>query len=431
MFAVAPGSLARLLGTPTVSDGPYGPLRPADANGLMLPAGFSSRIIARSGHRVAGTAYIWHDAPDGGATFGTADGGWIYVSNSETNAPRGGTGAVRFDRRGMITGAYRILDGTSRNCAGGPTPWGMWLSCEEFARGRVWECDPTGQRAATVRPALGVFQHESAAVDPVNKRIYLTEDEPDGRFYRFTPEAYPKLDAGVLEVADVAPDGGTQWRIVPDPLAKGRPTRRQVVQSTRFAGGEGTWYHGASVYFTTKGDNRVWSYDTREDRLSVLYDAGRYRQPSLSGVDNVTVSPAGDVLVAEDGGDMEIVMITPDDRIARLLRVVGGAHAGSEIAGPAFDPSGTRLYFSSQRGYGRGVTFEVRGPFRTRRPPQPTLAAQPIDTPSPEPLPLAQDEPGPPAWALAAGAAAGAGIAGVASVNHRRRRRRRAAPPDA
>lgn len=436
-FAAGPGIVTRVLGAPTVTDGPYGPLRAADANGVMLPRGFTSRIIARSGSRVAGASYVWHDAPDGGATFVAPDGGWIYVSNSETNAPRGGAGAVHFGSDGRIVDAYRILDRTARNCAGGPTPWGTWLSCEEHDRGRVWECDPRGERAAAVRPALGVFQHESAAVDPIAKRVYLTEDQPDGRFYRFTPEGYPSLEAGLLEVADVSPNGRTQWRTVPDPLAKDVPTRRQVVQSTRFAGGEGTWYDAGVVYFTTKGDNRVWAYDTRGERLSVLYDESKMRGAPLTGVDNVTVSRAGDVLVAEDGGNLEIVMITPDEEVVRLLRVVGGAHSGSEITGPAFDPSGKRLYFSSQRGYGRGVTFEVRGPFRTKRtlvpPPSPTVrdvrpaAAAP---PSTEPLPLARDERGPPAWTLAAGAAAGAGVLGAAGLNYRRRRRG-ATPPDA
>src|ERR1700754_199345 len=61
---------------------PYGALGAADANGIQLPAGFTSRVIARSGQTVPGTSYRWHGAPDGGACF--ADGsGWIYASNSE------------------------------------------------------------------------------------------------------------------------------------------------------------------------------------------------------------------------------------------------------------------------------------------------------------------------------------------------------------
>ncbi|HJR18943.1 MAG TPA: alkaline phosphatase PhoX, partial [Actinomycetota bacterium] len=144
-------------------NGPYGPLQEPDENGLMLPAGFTSRVIAISGVPVLGSTYVWHIFPDGGATYATPDGGWIYVSNSEV--PQiGGCGAVRFTKDGDIADAYSILSGTSTNCAGGPTPWGTWLSCEETDSGRVWECDPSGERPAEVRPAMGSFSHEAAAV---------------------------------------------------------------------------------------------------------------------------------------------------------------------------------------------------------------------------------------------------------------------------
>jgi len=60
---------------------------------------------------------------------------------------------------------------------------------------------------------------------------------------------------------------------------------------------------------------------------------------------------------------MQLVLITPERAVSPLLRIEG--QDGSEIAGPAFDPSGTRLYFSSQRGSGDGgITYEVTGPFR-------------------------------------------------------------------
>lgn len=70
----------------------------------------------------------------------------------------------------------------------------------------VWECDPSGKRAAQPRSALGLFRHEAIAVDFARKQIYLTEDEPDGRLYRYTADMVdakgnPDLDHGVLEVA--------------------------------------------------------------------------------------------------------------------------------------------------------------------------------------------------------------------------------------
>ena len=115
MFTIG-SAWPRLLGATATGEGPYGPLQPADANGLQLPAGFSSRVVATTGQVVAGTSYAWHTAPDGGATFATEDGGWIYVSNSESSP--GGAGMVRFDAGGQVVEARRILNGTTRNCAG-------------------------------------------------------------------------------------------------------------------------------------------------------------------------------------------------------------------------------------------------------------------------------------------------------------------------
>ncbi|MEV1007294.1 alkaline phosphatase PhoX [Streptomyces sp. NPDC049881] len=344
--------------------GPYGPLGAADANGLHLPRGFSSRIVARSSREVAGTGHTWHGAPDGGACF--ADGqGWIYVSNAELGSGSGGAGALRFAADGTVADAYAILSGTSTNCAGGATPWGTWLSCEEVSRGFVYETDPHGRTAAVRRDAMGRFKHEAAACDPDLRVVYLTEDEPDGAFYRFAPRTWGDLSAGTLQVL-TGNDGALAWRTVPDPSAATTRTRQQVAGTRAFDGGEGCYYRGGLCYFTTKGDNRVWVLDTRTTTLSVVYDDDLVDSPPLTGVDNITGSGSGDLFVAEDGGTMEICLITPDDVVAPFLRVSG--HSGSEITGPAFSPAGDRLYFSSQRGAsnsnGAGVTYEVRGPFR-------------------------------------------------------------------
>ncbi len=331
-----------------------GELGEPDANGLRLLPGMRSRVIARSGQTVEGSSYRWHNSPDGGATFATPDGGWIYVSNSEvkTEEGGGGVGAVRFNADGDIVNAYSILANTNNNCAGGQTPWQTWLSCEEVDRGLVWECDPFGEKPGEARPALGLFKHEAVAVDPVHGHLYLTEDEPEGCLYRFIPaNGLPDLSAGTLQVAQITATGGKRevvWHDVPDASAAAVPTREQVEGAAKFSGGEGIAWADGLVYFTTKGDNRVWRLDTRTQQIDVLYDFMSATTPHLQGVDNVTITAAGDVLVAEDGGDMQIVLLGPDGLVLPVVQVTG--QPKSEICGPAFDPAFQRLYFSSQTG---------------------------------------------------------------------------------
>lgn len=344
----------------TAGTSPYGDLLPPDANGVMLPEGFTSRIVARTGETVPGTGHTWHGAPDGGACFADGDG-WIYVSNSELSGGEGGVSAVRFDSSGGIVAAYPILSGTDRNCSGGPTPWNTWLSCEETTRGRVHETDPWGEKPAVAHPAMGSLRHEAAATDPQREVVYLTEDEDDGCFYRFVPTTWEDMSAGTLQVL-AEHDGNLAWADVPDPGASERQTRHQVSAAKHFSGGEGAYYSGGICYFTAKGENRVYAYDAAAHRLDVLYED---HQP-LSGVDNITGTAVGDLYVAEDGGNMEICMITPDDVVAPFLRVTG--QQDSELCGVAFNPAGDRMYFSSQRGTtgssSDGITYEITGPFR-------------------------------------------------------------------
>lgn len=401
-LAFSPAFYRHALAAPTTEGpGPYGALQDPDANGVMLPEGFTSRIVAVSGEPVltsgdVPTSYLWHTFPDGSACFPTEDGGWRYVCNSEVPGGLGGAGGIQFDADGNIVDAYSVLTGTSTNCAGGPTPWGTWLSCEENGDdGQVYECDPDGA-TTQVLPALGSFNHEAVAVDPDNEVLYLTEDTGDGCFYRFLPTSYPDLTAGgQLQAAQLDGDGFVTWLDV-SPESAPTPVRLQQPDATRFDGGEGIWFDQLApgkpgfVYFTTKGTNQVWVLDIAMNRIAVLYDAADFDEPVLTGVDNVTIAPSGDVLVAEDGGNLEIVLISADTReVAPIMRLTGDEHLGSEITGPSFSPDGTRLFFSSQRGRrpgiapldiselfgpaeqlpgsGLGITYEITGPFRSER----------------------------------------------------------------
>ena len=174
------------------------------------------------------------------------------------------------------------------------------------------------------------------------------------------------LSSGALEVAVVDDDNNVTWGAIGDPtVANGVETRYQYGPATSFNGGEGLDYHDRSMYFTTKNDNRVYQYDIDNDTMTIIYDQATDMNGGLaSGLDNLEMSPAGEVIIAEDGGNMELVAIA-NDYVVPIVRVIG--HGSSEMTGPAFTSDMTRLYFSSQRGTtgdsADGVTYEITGPF--------------------------------------------------------------------
>ena len=165
-----------------------------------------------------------------------------------------------------------------------------------------------------------------------------------------------------------ATEGPVQWRTVPqpDPSLLDTPCRHQVPDTLAFSGGEGISTLGDLVWFSTKGDDRIWQYELSTGEITLRYQAG---SPSaLSGVDNLWIDAAsGALLVAEDGGDMEVIRLSTDNIAVPVVRLPDQDH--SEITGPCFSPDGQRLYFSSQRaqigdlGLPLGVTYEVTGPF--------------------------------------------------------------------
>ena len=257
------------------------------------------------------------------------------------------------------------------------------------------------------RGALGVRTHGSVAVDLVGGHCYMTEAHRDGRLYRLTmldgSLSGASLADGPLEAMSVAPDGGVSWIAVPDPSGTVAPTRVQAADGFVTPVGGGVWVHDGVMLFTTGLDDRVHAVDLAGQHHTVVWDGSGHRQP-LVGIGDLTVAPgSSDLFVAEDRGDMELVLIGTEGLVSPFCRMVGDGHRLSAITGPCFDPSGTRLYVSSLRGRGDalvrdvveaidwgdgvegrhvGVTYEVSGPFRSGPPVDPATGSTTTGPPS-------------------------------------------------
>lgn len=399
-----------------------GPLQAADDNGVQLPAGFSSRVIAVFNEPPIpdNPGFLWHSDPDGGAVFRTDDGGWIYVSNSEVRDSttggaaglpgtsrehvealgllRGGVSALRFDAAGNLVDAYPVQRDTTTNCSGGVTPWGTWINGEEIMDGYMFECSPLRDGGTPLRlDRFGRKAHEMAALDPEGRAIYHTEDMAgDERFYRTifpTETSWPAGDRpdwqqGVLQVLvvddgiDAARKGPVPIRWI-DAIDDGRP-QSDVYQSetTVFAGNEGCWFLSGFVFFSTKSDDNIWAIDTVGGTIESIYNPEDGPvgspvdpdEPPMAGVDNIAMTLDGEMIVVEDGGDMRAMVLLPDRTTIPLLRLPGDPNV-TEVTGPAFSPDGRRLYVANQRalrsglpaGFGTGgVIYEITLPFSVR-----------------------------------------------------------------
>ena len=369
MMAAGIGAAAwrKALGSPAiVGESPYGALGAPDVNGVAVPSGFATRLLATTGSVVAGTEYAWHGEPDGGACFEVAGGGWVYVSNSELNGTRtAAAGALRFAANGNVVplriGSLAARSGTARagrhrgapGCPARSTAPG-WSGNAILSRpGRA----PHVRRSASsrTRPRSSIPRPASST----SPRTITTAACIDSG-----PLRWGDLSEGVLEAAALQANGTLEWIAV---SRTGRTAARTPpVSSAAKAPGSRT----GSLYFCTTADHRVWAHDVQAaGRWSHLRRG--HRSATRHRCATRTTSPctilSGDIYVAEDGDDLQLVLLANrnGDRIAAPFLQLHG-HGGSEIAGPVFSPDGTRLYFSSQRGRDgkNGMTFEVSGPFR-------------------------------------------------------------------
>ncbi|AXG80966.1 alkaline phosphatase PhoX [Streptomyces paludis] len=412
----------------------YGPLVP-DPDGLLdLPRGFRYQVLSREGDQLRSGEGRVPSNHDGMAAFAGRRGRIHLVRNHENRrgAPiavpavegltydptgKGGCTALELDGRNNVLGERVAIAGTAVNCAGGPTPWGTWLTCEETEdragtngytkdHGFVFEVDGADPHRTGAVPltAMGRFQHEAVAIDPGTGIVYETEDafdHPFGLFYRFLPEkprggvgslrAGGALEAmrvpGVPDLSTVQEPGAVfdrvEWVPVPDPLAAQTPIRYQdfgpggITHAQKLEGcywGEGHVYFVSSFAHRSAGSaadhfGQVWKYEPGRRRLTLVIVFGPGTDIDLPGEspDNICLAPSGGLMVCEDGGGAQHVYgVTRRGEVypmARNAQNVGSAEdpEWGEFAGVTFSPDSSTMYVNC---YTPGTTFAVTGPWR-------------------------------------------------------------------
>ncbi|MFC3101913.1 alkaline phosphatase PhoX [Altererythrobacter lauratis] len=381
----------------------YGALVPDPAAILDLPPGFSYRVLSTLGDAMTDGGTV-PDRADGMGCFDIGNGELALVRNHELNAiaDSGGANGPAYDTvaRSLVPLAggtttlvidaatlavkrqYRSLAGTIRNCAGGVTPWGSWLSCEENVsradgqinrdHGYVFEVPANAERQVipVALTAMGRFNHEAAVVDPASGIVYLTEDRPDSLLYRFIPAIPGQLAAGgqlqALAAEGVADSRNWENRQIAvgqavacrwidlDNVEAPEDDLRQrgaAQGATLFARGEGIWMGEGEFYFTcTSGGPgrfgqifrlRPASNANGADMLDLFFESAS--GDDFTYGDNLTIAPDGHLIVCEDRSGNQVNYI-------RGVTTAGGVYpfarlrVETEPAGVCFSPDGATLF---------------------------------------------------------------------------------------
>ncbi|MFZ5720044.1 MAG: alkaline phosphatase PhoX [Pseudomonadota bacterium] len=455
---VAFTGLARFAGAQTAVPGPldevagYGPLKSDPAGFFDLPEGFSYTAFSKAGepmsdglvtpHKADGMGCFPLDADrvllvrnhelkvsdldygafgKGQALAGPAHAALAYDRNQDGRILTGGTTTLVYDLKARrLERSHLSLTGTAVNCAGGATPWGSWLTCEEIVRSagagpdgqtigksHGWAFEVPSRAEGLVAPVpltgLGRFKHEAACIDPRTGIVYETEDEGDGRglFYRFLPNDRRNLAAGGRLQALGFKDGNdsrnwqeASWRpgdwreaVWIDLEGVDNPDydlrdRGHAAGAAWFARGEGIHFGDGEIFFTcTSGGPRrlgqILRYvpsrfegDPREKdepgRLQLFLEPTDPRVMNMC--DNLTVAPWGHLIVCEDKVELRGVNrlkgVTPEGKTYTLGALVRGGSAGpmptTELAGACFSPDGTTLFVNA---YWPGATLAITGPW--------------------------------------------------------------------
>lgn len=390
---------------------------------LELPEGFRYLTFGWTGDEMS-NGKPTPPAHDGMAAFTGEDDTVVLVRNHEVSAslafgdapydPQagGGTTTIVFDPKAeRVVSMGPSLSGTFRNCAGGRTPWGSWLTCEETViapatespitkqHGYVFEVPHVGFSNAEPLRAMGCFVHEAIAVDPATGVVYETEDRAQAGLYRFIPktpgrpaeggrlqmlaiDARPRFDTSRAQAPGAT--YGVHWVDIPEPdrphVDPARGDANGVLYQGLERGGaifsrlEGAAFGDGRLYVTaTDGGNarmgQVWELDPKVARLRLVFESPGAQQ--LNMPDNLCLSPRGGLAICEDGtANPSLHGLMRDGRIFRFARNtvtlagerngIKGAFIDREMAGVTYSPDGKWLFFNVQT---PGITFAVTGPW--------------------------------------------------------------------